>query len=74
MKNKIEVTGIAALMLVLLGCLFFGVVVWLFELLYNYVVPGIFNAGPHLGFWQAFAVYLLISIVFGRLRIGRKKD
>lgn len=47
--------------------LVYASVAWGFQLLYNYMVPGVFELGPVLTYWQAAAVLLLLSFLgFGK--------
>ena len=62
--------GIALGIFALVGLWVFGSA-WLFEVLWNYVVPGVFN-GPHIGYWMAFCVITLLNFFKSSLHISRK--
>ncbi len=46
------------------GALFFALFGWITMLLWNWLVPALFN-GPVIGFWQALGLLLLCKILFG---------
>ncbi|HSE45053.1 MAG TPA: hypothetical protein VLA89_06960 [Gemmatimonadales bacterium] len=60
---------------VLFACLFalivgFVVIPWLLMLAWNAFVPAVLG-GPVITFWQAFALYILVSILTSGLRRAR---
>lgn len=54
---------------VVVGCTLLGG--WVFQLLWNFVVPAVFN-GPVLGYWHAVALTLLLGFLGGFIKINSK--
>ncbi len=67
MKITFMILGVVALMASV-----FALSTWFFQWIWNFVVPGLFH-GPVLGFWQAAAVVVLLSLVGGMFKASSAK-
>jgi len=52
--------------IILFALLFFIINVFIIQILWNYVMPCVFNVRP-ITFLQALALYILASLLFGRI-------
>jgi hypothetical protein len=67
-KKNVQVTGIGvAIVFFIMLPVFFITGTWIFESLWNWLVPDLFN-GPELTFWKAAGLMLLLSIIGGFFR------
>lgn len=80
MKSKDPVTILVAAILVV-GAFLFGIGIclgfaalqaFILMLLWNFTMPAIFGL-PLIGFWQMWALMILVNIVIGWLRKGKKE-
>ena len=51
----------------IIAILLFFLFAWIVQLLWNYVMPNVFSSVNTITFWQAVALYLLITLLFGSL-------
>lgn len=45
---------------------------WIFMLLWNWIIPYLFG-WPNISFWMAWGIMLLISILFGDIKIKSRR-
>ena len=71
MKSVFSFTALSVLAIIMM--VFWSLVLaWPFQLLWNWLVPGIFGLG-RITFIQAFGLKLLLALVFGRMSIEDKR-
>ena len=71
MKSVFSFTALSVLAIIMM--VFWSLVLaWPFQLLWNWLVPGIFGLG-RISFIQAFGLKLLLALVFGRMSIEDKR-
>ena len=60
-KYDISGPGCAAICIVIVGLCFLEA--WIFQLLWNWIVPVFWTTAPILTYWQAFGACVLISMI-----------
>lgn len=52
---------------ILIGAILLSLWVWVFQALWNFVIAEVFG-GPTLGYWHAYALWLIVAAVTGSIK------